>query len=52
MSAEYKTLDDRVKEELLKSLPMVFQAGEKVKELLVLVNKRTEELKQTQDVKE
>lgn len=52
MSAEYKTLNDEVKEELIRKLPIVFQTGDEIKELLVLVNKRIEVLESIQETKE
>jgi hypothetical protein len=52
MSAEYKTLNDEVKEELIRKLPMIFQSGDQIKELLELVNKRIEDLEHTPEAKE
>ena len=52
MSAEYKTLNDEVKEELIRKLPIVFQTGDEIKKLLVLVNERIEELENIQETKE
>lgn len=52
MSAEYRTLSDEAKVELIRKLPLVFQVADEVKRLLVLVNKRIEELERTQQTEE